>query len=166
MVFCHKKQSNQKPQLNPWLWVLLWMLVIFLFSTSTFSGENTSRIIGPILKWFIPDISSEAVSFIQFLFRKAAHVTEYAILAILLCNALIRRLIDLSVTGLIFKTVFICFIYAVFDEWHQSLSADRIGSIMDVSIDTVGALFGGIIFVCILNLKTKKSELCNKYFSN
>jgi VanZ family protein len=155
MVFCRKKQSKQKTQLNPWLWVALWMLIIFLFSTSTFSGENTSRIIGPILKWIIPDISSEAVSFIQFLFRKTAHVIEYAILAILLCNALIRRLIDFSQTGLIFKSVFICFIYAVFDEWHQSWSVDRIGSLMDVFIDTVGALFGTIIFVCVLNFKSK-----------
>ena len=155
MDFCHKKQAKQKTQLNPWLWVALWMLVIFLFSTSTFSGENTSRIIGPILKWIIPEISSEAVSFIQFFFRKTAHVIEYAILAILLCNALIRRLIDFSVTGLIFKTVFICFIYAVFDEWHQSWSSDRIGSLMDVSIDSVGALFGAIIFVYVLNFKSK-----------
>ena len=155
MVFCRKKQSKQKTQLNPWLWVALWMLIIFLFSTSTFSGGNTSRIIGPILKWIIPDISSEAVSFIQFLFRKTAHVIEYAILAILLCNALIRRLIDFSQTGLIFKSVFICFIYAVFDEWHQSWSVDRIGSLMDVFIDTVGALFGTIIFVCVLNFKSK-----------
>ena len=111
MVFCRKKQSKQKTQLNPWLWVALWMLIIFLFSTSTFSGENTSRIIGPILKWILPDISSEAVSFIQFLFRKTAHVIEYAILAILLCNALIRRLKDFSVTGLIFKSVFILLLF-------------------------------------------------------
>ena len=114
MVFCRKKKSKKKTQFNPWLWVALWMLIIFLFSTSTFSGENTSRIIGPILKWITPDISSEAVSFIQFLFRKTAHVIEYAILAILLCNAFIRRMIDFSVTGLIFKSVLISFIYAVF----------------------------------------------------
>ena len=155
MVFCLKKKSKQKTQFNPWLWVALWMMIIFLFSTSTFSGENTSRIIGPILKWITPDISSEAVSFIQFLFRKTAHVIEYAILAILLCNAFIRRMIDFSVTGLMFKSVLICFIYAVFDEWHQSWTADRIGSLMDVSIDTVGALFGAIIFVCVLNFKSK-----------
>src|SRR5690348_15570340 len=40
-----------------WLPVVLWGIVIFLLSTSTFSSLNTSRIIDPILRWLIPSLS-------------------------------------------------------------------------------------------------------------
>ena len=147
------KKKYVRSELIPWLWVVLWMLVIFLFSTSAFSGANTSRIIGPILKWIMPEIANESIAFIQFLLRKIAHIIEYAVLAVLLCNAIVRRLAKFSALALIARSVFISLIYAAFDEWHQSWSAGRTGSLMDVSIDTVGALFGAIFFLWILNYK-------------
>ncbi len=47
---------SNKPNINPWIWVAAWMGVIFVFSTDLFSGPQTSRIIGPILKWFVSGI--------------------------------------------------------------------------------------------------------------
>ena len=149
------KQKYVRSELIPWLWVALWMLVIFLFSTSAFSGDNTSRIIGPILKWISPEISNESIAFVQFFLRKTAHIIEYAFLAILLCNAIVRRLKEFSAKVLIVRSVFISLIYAASDEWHQSLSAGRIGSLMDVSIDGVGALFGALSFLWIFKYKQK-----------
>jgi VanZ family protein len=101
----------------------------------------------------MPEIANESIAFIQFLLRKIAHIIEYAVLAVLLCNAIVRRLAKFSALALIARSVFISLIYAAFDEWHQSWSAGRIGSLMDVSIDTVGALFGAIFFLWILNYK-------------
>ena len=149
------KKKYVRSELIPWLWVALWMLVIFLFSTSAFSGDNTSRIIGPILKWILPEISNESIAFVQFFLRKTAHIIEYAFLAILLCNAIVRRLKEFSAKVLIVRSVFISLIYAASDEWHQSLSADRIGSLMDISIDGVGALFGALSFLWIFKYKQK-----------
>jgi len=149
------KKKYVRSELIPWLWVALWMLVIFLFSTSAFSGDNTSRIIGPILKWISPEISNESIAFVQFFLRKTAHIIEYAFLAILLCNAIVRRLKEFSAKVLIVRSVFISLIYAASDEWHQSLSAGRIGSLMDVSIDGVGALFGALSFLWIFKYKQK-----------
>ena len=83
-----------RSKLNPWLWVILWMFVIFLFSTNTFSGSNTSKIIGPLLKWIVPEITNESISLIQLGLRKTAHIIEYAILALLICNALARGSIN------------------------------------------------------------------------
>ena len=148
-----KKNNFARSELRPWLWVFIWMLVIFLFSTSTFSGTNTSRIIGPILKWLIPEITNESIAFIQFFLRKAAHIIEYAILSILVSNAIVRRLAKFSVIPLIFKSVFISSIYAAFDEWHQSWTVGRIGSLIDVSIDSVGALLGVFLFLWMLKYK-------------
>ncbi|MAD23532.1 MAG: hypothetical protein CMO69_08475 [Verrucomicrobiales bacterium] len=149
------KKKYVRSELIPWLWVALWMLVIFLFSTSAFSGDNTSRIIGPILKWISPEISNESIAFVQFFLRKTAHIIEYAFLAILLCNAIVRRLKEFSAKVLIVRSVFISLIYAASDEWHQSLSAGRIGSLMDISIDGVGALFGALSFLWIFKYKQK-----------
>ena len=149
------KKKYVRSELIPWLWVALWMLVVFLFSTSAFSGDNTSRIIGPILKWISPGISNESIAFVQFFLRKTAHIIEYAFLAILLCNAIVRRLKEFSAKVLIVRSVFISLIYAASDEWHQSLSADRIGSLMDISIDGVGALFGALSFLWIFKYKQK-----------
>ena len=149
------KKKYVRSELIPWLWVALWMLVIFLFSTSAFSGDNTSRIIGPILKWISPEISNESIAFVQFFLRKSAHIIEYAFLAILLCNAIVRRLKEFSAKVLIVRSVFISLIYAASDEWHQSLSAGRIGSLMDISIDGVGALFGALSFLWIFKYKQK-----------
>ena len=157
-----KKNNFARSELRPWLWVFIWMLVIFLFSTSTFSGTNTSRIIGPILKWLIPEITNESIAFIQFFLRKTGHIVEYAILSILVSNAIVRRLAEFSAIPLIFKSVFISSIYAAFDEWHQSWTVGRTGSLIDVSIDSVGALLGVFLFLWMLKYKLYINSRCNQ----
>ena len=71
-----------------WLPVLLWAIVIFLFSTEHFAAPQSSRILGPLLHWLFPDITAERVSSIQFVIRKFAHWFEYFVLAVLLYRAL------------------------------------------------------------------------------
>ena len=67
--------------------------------------------------------------------RKGAHVTEYAILALLLWRALGRRLPALAL-GIL---------YAASDELHQHFVRGRHGSPVDVAIDTMGLLAGLIV---------------------
>ena len=76
---------------NPWVWVAAWMGVIFIFSTDHFSGAQTSRFIGPILKWIMPTISVESIANVQLFVRKTGHLAEYGILSILICRALAKR---------------------------------------------------------------------------
>jgi hypothetical protein len=66
------------------------MSFIFGASTDLLSGGRTSRFIGPILRWFHPGITEQAIKRVQLGVRKCAHVTEYAILALLLYRA-VRR---------------------------------------------------------------------------
>ena len=47
------------------------------------SSPNTSRIIRPLLLWLFPDISEASLAYLHILVRKAAHFTEYAVLALL-----------------------------------------------------------------------------------
>ena len=81
---------TMKSFLKYWLPVLIWLGFIFIGSTDLMSAEHTSRIIAPLLRWLKPDISPEAIAQVQFFVRKAAHVTEYAILAMLLWRGLRR----------------------------------------------------------------------------
>jgi len=147
--------SPAKPKINPWVWVAAWMGVIFLFSTDLFSGSQTSRFIGPFLKWFVPDISAESIATVQLVTRKIAHVVEYAILSVLACRALAQRAaprpLPLAALG---QAVLIAAAYAALDEWHQSLTAERSGAPLDVAIDSVGATVGAAFFAWLSRRKT------------
>jgi VanZ family protein len=131
------------------------MGVIFFFSTDLFSGPQTSRVIGPFLKWFMPDVSDETIRDIRLVIRKAAHVLEYAILSILSCRALAQRAapspLSLAALG---QAVLIAVAYAALDEWHQSWTDERFGSPLDVAIDSVGATVGVAFFTWFSSRKT------------
>ncbi len=121
------------------------MLLIFIASTDLMSAQHTSRFIGPFLRWLVPDISPEAIGAVQFAVRKAAHVTEYGILAFLLARALhARTRVFLWRNGVIALAVAAS--YAALDEYHQSFVASRTGSPRDVLIDASGAALGVLIY--------------------
>jgi len=134
--------------LKYWLPVLLWMGVIFTFSTDAGSSRRTSRIIGPILRWMIPDISEASIERVQLVVRKGSHLTEYAILGGLAWRALRQpRKEDQhnkrpwnrkhALTAVAIATLF-----ALSDEWHQSTVPTRQGQFSDVLIDAAGASAG------------------------
>src|SRR5260370_29835727 len=52
------------------------------------SAEHTSRFLVPFLRWIDPQISFATLNAIQLGIRKLGHLTEYAILAMLLWRAL------------------------------------------------------------------------------
>ena len=127
-----------------WLPVIAWMGMIFVASTNLMSGEHTSRFLVPLLRWLSEDISPEMIAAVQLLVRKAAHIAEYAILAMLLFRALVgggkRTSIQPGIVVLIVSS------YAALDEFHQSFVASRTGSPRDVAIDICGALLGVAIY--------------------
>jgi VanZ family protein len=130
--------------LKYWLPVLAWMIFIFIGSTDLLSAEHTSRFIGPFLRWFAPDISDATVGSVQLVIRKCAHLTEYAILAALLCRAFRQN--QLRVGRVLTISFVLAAIYAALDEFHQSYVASRTGSAWDVLIDCAGALAGVLIY--------------------
>src|SRR5947199_10731561 len=73
--------------LRYWLPLLVWLGVIFFGSTDLMSVEHTSRFIVPFLRWLKSDISIETLASIHFVIRKCTHLSEYAILAMLLLRA-------------------------------------------------------------------------------
>ena len=96
---------------------------------------------GPIVVWAalifalssIPSLNSGLGGW-DVLLRKAAHVTEYAILAFLL-----RRAVSTwAAFGLAVA-------YAASDELHQSFVRGREGRPRDVAVDTIGIVIGLLV---------------------
>jgi VanZ family protein len=131
-----------------WLPAVFWMGVISLMSTAIFSEQQTSRIIGPFLAFFVPHITPEKAAMIHGVIRKGAHLTEYFILSILLFRALRgdspkRWQLRWAVCAVVMSCS-----YAATDEFHQSFVATRTASVVDVGIDTAGAAFAQLVMKC------------------
>lgn len=103
-----------------WLPALVWMGVIFGFSALPINHEAQ-------FSW--PD----------FIFKKTAHVAEYAILYFLVHRAWSNQGKLASTKIFILSLVFGVF-YAMTDEWHQTLTPGREGRLKDVGFDTLGML--------------------------
>ena len=130
--------------LKAWGPVICWMALMFVGSSDLFSGEHTSRFLTPLLRWLNPEISPAAIAQAHLIARKAAHVTEYAILASLIYRAL-RGVIDsFWLRG--GAALVPAFLFAGLDEFHQSFVPSRTSSLGDVGIDCAGALLG--VLVC------------------
>jgi VanZ family protein len=145
--------------LRYWLPVLLWMLVIFGASADSKSTEHTSRFLEPFLRWLSPNISAEAIDTVRLLVRKAAHLTEFALLAWLWWRAL-RKPTRHDARPWSWKLAAIALAlvisYAAIDEFHQRFVPGRTGSVRDVCIDTAGAVLG-IVVLRLLHRRRKRT---------
>lgn len=133
-----------RPALWEWLPVILWGLVIFTFSTSAFSANNTARIIDPALHWLVPSMSTSAINLVHMLIRKLAHFTEYGILFLLLVRG--------PMQGRPYAALMLCVAYALLDEGHQSFVPGRTASLYDVALDSTGALFTRFLHAAVSEL--------------
>lgn len=130
-----------------WLPVILWMGVIFWMSTETFSSENTSPFLGKVLLVLVPGISSQAAEWIHLVIRKAAHVTEYFVLGLLVFRAFRGGFASSWNRRWPFFTILVVVLFAVLDELHQSFVPAREASIVDVGIDTAGGFLAQLVIV-------------------
>lgn len=131
-----------------------WMVLIFSFSAApAVESSETSDGISykivkvmaalPFLDWEEEELEEKAET-LHVPIRKAAHFSEYALLAVLWVIPL----------GCMTKTnkkrmivaLLLCIMYAVSDEIHQLFVPGRDGNIKDVLIDTAGAGFGIVVW--------------------
>ena len=150
--------------LRYWLPLLIWMAVIFSASADTQSTAHTSRFLEPFLRWLWADISPERIDQVRWVVRKAAHLTEFAILAWLWWRALRRparhdsKLWSWRMAGCALGAVVL---YAISDELHQYFVANRTASVRDVGIDTLGGTIGlGLLWVIYRNRASAVGTVC------
>ena len=132
----------KKKKIIKWTCVLVWMLIIFLFSSQT--GEESSgnnRFIEELLLYFNLDVNVIFHGMGSYIIRKTAHFSEYFILYYLTHNAVKE---DFSYKNSLFISLIIVFLYACTDELHQYFIPGRGPAFKDVLIDTGG---GGLAFI-------------------
>lgn len=130
---------------------ICWMIFIFIMShTNGNDSSNQSNYIAKIILEFI-NIDYDTLTFI---IRKIAHMSEYAILLLFIYYGIHKTIVykyNLLISFLI------SFIYACSDEIHQLFISGRSGQLIDVLIDTSGALI--MLSIIYLWQKRKKPNL-------
>ena len=132
-----------------WVPVILWMALIFYLSAQT-AGES-GGLSEAIVRWLLGVVygdfdalplerQTKILEIFHLIIRKGAHFTEYAVLSMLLANAL-------RLCGKLrwYLPVVISAAYAVTDEIHQYFVPGRACRLLDVGIDTCGVLTGMIL---------------------
>ena len=134
-----------RPFLKYWLPALFWMALIFAASSDVESFAHSSRILAPLLHWLFPQMPEAQVKTIHHVIRKCAHLTEYAVLALLLWRA-IRRPVKKDPRPWIWPeaglALAIVFLAAASDEFHQIFVSMRTALVSDGFIDTAGGAAG------------------------
>lgn len=134
---------------------IVWMCVIFAFSaqekeeSGAVSEAFSYRMVSSAGTFFHLNIDEEELrriaSEIENTVRKAAHMTEFAILAILYYLWLGKWQPAVGKRGLM--AAVLAMLYAVSDETHQLFVPGRAGRFGDVMIDSAGAFLGIVIFI-------------------
>ena len=144
-------------------------LLFLIFGFSSQDGESSGslsfqislflvKLASPLLPAAMSEgVLMERAELIHYFVRKAAHMTEYFLLALSLQLPLaawfskqlsqkIRILIGFAATVL----------FAALDEFHQSFVPGRNGNITDVCIDSFGALIASLCLITIYSICKKK----------
>lgn len=112
------KKIDLKLLLKYWFPVLLWCLIIFVFSSR-------------------PTGSASQIVWTDFFIKKTAHVLIYAGLSMWIYRASVNSGIAKKQSALI--SIFFSFLYGLSDEFHQSFTPGRTPRLYDVGFDTIGA---------------------------
>ena len=120
--------------------LILWAALIFIGSTDLLSAENTEgALVRPVL-WLFPHLSEGTLKIFQFVVRKAAHLTEYAIFALLAARAFRTSAREMLRQRWFWVSLLLVVAYSLSDEFHQSFYPSRTASIYDSMIDSLGGL--------------------------
>lgn len=169
MASSGKRKQNTADSKKRFLYlipVVIWMIFIFYMSGKTgqeSSGQSgkISLFITNLLEKVRQDPAQEMQNLqdiLELVIRKAAHMTEYAILFLLSYLAMVK--ISMSQSRFYNRSiaVLISLLYACSDEMHQLLVPGRSGRMIDVGIDMAGVL---IVLICmILSKNTKWKIIC------
>ena len=135
--------------------LLIWMAVIFSASTGAGSSAHSYRIVKFLVSFIREkesDLTYETLDSVNLILRKAAHLTEYSILALLTARfiqfgaAQLKRITIPGAWGF-------CVVYASLDEFHQSFVPGRTPAVRDVMIDSSGALAALLLMGCWFGVK-------------
>ncbi|MFJ8266852.1 VanZ family protein [Peribacillus asahii] len=151
------------------VFLVLWVLLIFFFSSQSYSEQNLT----PYLAILLSDSSLDKVfssiqftyagreisvsnlgivHFIEFFIRKAAYLFVFFVLGSL--SWLVSTRIWKSKVIAAIVAAFFIFLYACLDEIHQHYTSGRSSLVEGVLLDTCGGILG--IVTCLVVFRMKK----------
>ena len=150
---------------------VVWMCVIFAFSAQTKEESSavsvgfSYRMVNTTGLFLHLNLDEEQLreiaGAIEHFVRKGAHMTEYAILAVLLYVWIGRW--QISRFRKACMSAALTAFYACSDEFHQLFVAGRAGRVSDVLVDSAGAVLGLALFLfistCVNKVVKSQEEL-------
>lgn len=165
-----KKKGTDKPSLLIVAPLLLWMIIIFSFSSQPYQQQDIShqldmlfqapfweQLFAPVTFYYHGGlVSVQAIGmgkFLEFFVRKGAHFFIYFVFSFLTAHAVI------TYKGLHLKTILLTLtfvtIFAATDEFHQMFTEGRTPLIEDVLVDAAGGLLGMVVYLITKERKDK-----------
>ena len=140
-------------------WILVGLMVIFIFSNSAASASTSNGMSLTVSEWVRPVLNTVGLhpetDFLNFVIRKLAHFSEYALLGVLI--GLAYRLQPWSwMKGKVALLPF--FIIPVLDENLQRFSSGRSCELRDMLIDSAGMAVGMILVIALLMILSNRKK--------
>lgn len=162
-----KKNISLPIRLLSFLPTIFLLFLIFGFSAQDgeSSGSLSFEISLYLVKLFSPRLPAamseelllERAETIHFFVRKAAHMTEYFLLALSLQLPLSAWLSEKLSRKTRILAGFLCTVlFAALDEFHQTFVPGRSGNFTDVCIDSTGALIASLCLLIFFSIHEKK----------
>ncbi|PZX03968.1 VanZ like protein [Psychrobacillus insolitus] len=89
--------------------------------------------------------------FVEFLIRKGTHFVYFGIIALAVYAALPKFTFRTLAAGVL------TIVFAIVDEYHQSLTSGRTATAQDVMLDTAGAITALLLLTCVQFIKHRKT---------
>jgi VanZ family protein len=126
---------------------LAWAVLVFYLSTERFSPDFSQGLLAQLFILLHICVSPRALHIMDTLLRKAAHVTEYGMLAFLVYGSFgDQQPFRWSVRQALW-CIGLVGLYSLTDEFHQRFVHGRHSSLTDCGIDVAGAAIAvGMIF--------------------
>lgn len=144
-------------------------LLLLIFGFSAQDGETSGslsfkvslflvRLFSPLLPASTTEATlTEYAEFLHLYVRKAAHMTEYFLLALSLQLPLAAWFSKLPFWKTRILTGLCCTVFlAALDEFHQTFVPGRSGNFTDICIDSIGAIFATLCLFLIYVIRKKK----------
>jgi VanZ family protein len=160
--------------LRAWWPALVWVGIICMESTDTFSAGNTGGLLYKLISYFYPRANLYDVLMLNFYLRKTGHVVGYGMLSLLLLRGWRRTLARARATfgretvGLVtyWRTAVLAWLGTAFvasmDEWHQSYIPSRTGTWHDVVLDSTA----GLVFLAVAYTWFRRPRPANQVVSS
>ena len=125
--------------------ILAWAALMFHLSTRPFSPSFSRGLLAGILHFLHLQVSWRTFNLLHALLRKSAHLTEYAIFALMLYSFPHEEPRGFWQPRRAVICIAIAAAYSLTDEFHQMFVPGRHASLLDCELDTIGAMLAMLV---------------------